>query len=99
MRLRDIIKKPILTEKTLKDASSLNVYTFQVDTQASKTQIKSAVEEQFGVSVLSIKTITTQGKTKRKGSMRRNTVQSGPKKKALLKLKEGDKIELFEIGG
>jgi len=99
MRARDIIKKAVITEKTLQDASKANVYTFLVDTQANKNQIKVAIEEQFGVTVINIKTITILGKTKRKGQMRRNTVKTSSRKKALLKLKEGDKIELFEIGG
>ena len=99
MRILDIVKKPVITEKTLKDASGLNVYTFQVNSKANKNQIKVAIEQQFGVTVLGLNTVTIAGKTKRKGYMRRNTIHTSPRKKALVKLKEGDKIELFDIGG
>lgn len=99
MRAKDIIKKAVITEKTMQDVSKSNVYAFEVDTKASKNQIKAAIEVQFGVTVLSLKTVTIQGKTKRRGQMRRKSIKMSPYKKALLKLKEGDKISLFEIGG
>lgn len=99
MRAKDIIKKALITEKTMQDVSKSNVYAFEVDTKASKNQIKVAVEAQFGVTVLGLNTVTIQGKTKRRGQMRRNSIKMSPYKKALLKLKEGDKIAQFEIGG
>ena len=62
----DIIRKPVLTEKTMA-AMSENKYTFIVHVDANKYQIKHAVEEAFKVKVASVKTINTLGKTKRVG--------------------------------
>ncbi len=91
-----LIKKPIITEKTLNLANEQNVYTFEVAFKAAKPQIKSEIEELFEVEVERVNTIVAPSKRRRVGSRRiqkLNTVQ----KKALVKLAPGQKIELFDI--
>jgi large subunit ribosomal protein L23 len=99
MNLTKIIVKPIITEKALQIAAEENSYTFSVQKQANKNQIKKAVESQFNVSVVGVRTINKKGKIKRRGVTRRSPTKVPAGKKAFVKLKEGDKIKLFEIGG
>ena len=93
MTSHDIIRRPVITEKTM-TAMAENKYTFIVQINANKSQIKRAVEEVFGVKVANVQTIRTMGKTKRMG------VHVGKKadyKKAIITLAEGSKsIEFFE---
>lgn len=88
-----IIKKPILTEKMtiLKDLR--NQYAFMVDKKANKIEIKRAVEERFGVSVLKVTTLNLRGKLRRLG---RFEGRRPSWKKAVVTLREGDSIEFFE---
>lgn len=93
MEARDIIIKPILTEKSYDDISSKK-YTFIVDTRANKTEIQKAVEEIFGVKVKNVNTLRQIGKVKRQGytSGRRPEY-----KKAFVTLKKDSKtIEFFD---
>ena len=87
---RDIIKAPIITEKSSTLASN-NVITFSVDIKANKTQIKQAVESIFNVKVESVNTVNVKPKKKRVG---RYTGKTNKVKKAIVKLKEGSSIEL-----
>lgn len=91
MRERDIIKAPIITEKSASLAQDKNTITFSVDTKANKTEIKNAVEKIFDVKVDSVNTINVKPKKKRVG---RYTGKTNKVKKAIVKLKEGSKIEL-----
>jgi len=93
-----IIKKPLITEKTLDLANQYNVYTFIVSKQAGKDQIKEAIERLFSVKVEAIRTMTHYRVMKRTGR-KRMPVMLAPTKKALVQLKKGDKIELFDLGG
>ena len=88
---RNIIKAPIITEKTADLAQNANTYTFSVDTKANKTQIKQAIEALFNVKVESVNTINVQPKKKRVG---RYVGKTNKVKKAIVKLKEGSSIEL-----
>jgi large subunit ribosomal protein L23 len=93
-----VIKKPIITEKSLSLASTQNIYIFEVKKLANKEQIKAAVEELFKVKVLNVNTVVRAKYLKKTGKKRLQTEM--PKtKKALVKLQEGDKIELFDVGG
>lgn len=95
MNLHQIIKQPIITEKSLKDSAS-GVFTFLVDPKASKHQIANAVSHFFSVDVTKVTTTTLKGKTYRV----RNTRIVKPKptfKKARVYLKKGQKIDLFEV--
>ena len=87
---RDIIKAPIITEKS-SDLAKNNVIVFSVDVKANKTQIKQAIEKVFNVKVDSVNTINVKPKKKRVGRYTGKTVKV---KKAIVKLKEGSSIEL-----
>ena len=88
---RDIIKEPIITEKTATLAQDKNTIVFSVDPKANKTQIKQAVEKVFDVKVESVNTINATTKKKRVG---RYVGRTNKRKKAIVKLAEGSSIEL-----
>lgn len=85
----DIIIAPVITEKAAY-ATENNVYTFKVKKSANKIEIKKAIESLFGVKVLNVNTLITKPKDKRVG---RYTGQTKTYKKAIVTLKDGDKIE------
>ena len=87
----DIIKKPIITERSMMGAQD-NKYTFEVARDANKYQIKDAVEELFNVKVTSVNTINVKPKTKRVRYVAGKTRQW---KKAIVTLAEGDSIEIY----
>ena len=87
---RDIIKAPIITEKSSNLAAN-NVITFSVDPKANKTQIKQAVEKVFNVKVENVNTVSVRPKKKRVGKY---TGYTNKVKKAIVTLKEGSSIEL-----
>lgn len=89
---RDILKKPVVTEKSTSLLQD-NKYTFIVDPAANKTEIKQAVESIFKVKVKKVNTIRVKGKTKR---VRNIPGKTPDLKKAVVTLREGDKIEIFE---
>ncbi|MBE6139415.1 MAG: 50S ribosomal protein L23 [Firmicutes bacterium] len=88
---RDVIKAPIITEKSATLSENGNVITLSVDPKANKTQIKQAVEKIFDVKVEKVNTVNVKPKTKRVG---RYSGLTNRKKKAIVKLKEGSSIEL-----
>ncbi len=88
---RDIIKAPIITEKSADLAQNHNTITFSVATDANKVQIKQAVEKIFNVKVESVNTINVRPKKKRVG---RYVGKTNKVKKAIVKLREGSSIEL-----
>ncbi len=92
----DILVKPILTEKATDESELRNSYTFIVSKNANKIQIKKAIEESYGVSVLKVRTMIYGAKSITKYT--RRGVQSSKKgayKKALVKISEGDRIDFF----
>lgn len=91
-----IIKKPVITEKSFRDAQS-GVCTFIVDKKASKQEIRKEVEEMFKVHVKRVATAVVRGK-KRLSGRRRVPVCQSDVKKARVKLSAGEKIDLFEVG-
>ncbi len=88
---RDVIKAPIITEKSATLKENGNVVVFSVDPKANKVQIKKAVEKIFNVKVESVNTINVKPRKKRVG---RYAGLTNRKKKAIVKLKEGSSIEL-----
>ena len=90
---RNIIISPLLTEKALKLKADTNSYTFWVHLDANKIEIGKAIEELFKVRPLKVRTFNLMGKPKRLG---RWTGRKAKKKKAIVKLKEGDTIAVFE---
>ncbi len=87
---RDIIKAPIITEKSSTLAQN-NTYVFSVDIHSNKTQIKEAIEKIFNVKVENVNTVNVKPKKKRVGRYAGKTQRI---KKAIVKLKEGSSIEL-----
>lgn len=89
----EVVVRPLITEKTSAAYQDRGEYTFQVHPDASKPQIRQAIEELFGVKVTGVWTSNVRGKEKRMGQ----SVGRRPNwKKAIVKLKEGDTIEIFE---
>jgi large subunit ribosomal protein L23 len=91
--VREIIRRPLVTEKSTRANEETNKVTFVVRKDANKIEIKRAVEEVFGVNVLEVRTLNNRGKKKRIGA------RQGRKpdwKKAVVSLREGDRIDLFE---
>ena len=88
---RDIIKAPIITEKSSDLAQNHNTFVFSVDVKANKTEIKEAVEKLFNVKVESVNTINVRARKKRVGKY---TGYTNKVKKAIVKLQEGSSIEL-----
>lgn len=86
--------KPILTEKSLNLAKA-GRYSFWVDKDLIKPQIRKMIETLFGVHVTSIKTINYKGGTKT--NLRRMKIKIAARKKTMVTLKEGEKIDLFEV--
>ena len=86
----DIIIAPVITEKAAIQAEN-NIYTFKVAADANKTEIKKAIEAAFGVKVVKVNTLNTKSKAKRVG---RYTGKTQTYKKAIITLKDGEKIEL-----
>lgn len=93
----DIIISPIITEKSMSDASK-SKFTFKVSMNASKETIKKEIEKRFSVDVVKIASLVMKGKLKRFGAKRVST-QTPKWKKAIVSLKSGQKIGLFELGG
>ncbi|MGI6787419.1 MAG: 50S ribosomal protein L23 [Acholeplasmataceae bacterium] len=94
MRRFDIIKEPIITEKSMQLVETNNSYTFVVDRKANKVEIKKAIEQIFDVTVVSVRTINVVPKKKRMG---RYEGYKSAYKKAIVKLVDGDSIEAFAI--
>lgn len=90
---RQIILRPILTEKSMRQKDEQNVVTFEVRPDANKVEIRSAVEAVFNVKVAGVRTAVYQGKLKRMG---RFQGRRPGWKKAIVKLRPGHKIELVE---
>jgi large subunit ribosomal protein L23 len=88
-----IIKRPLITEKSTRQKEEGNQIAFVVDPNAGKIQIRQAVEKLFKVKVLSVRTMNVTGKKKRLG---RFLGRKSDWKKAIVKLREGDRIEFFE---
>ena len=92
MHLYEVLRRPLLTEKNA-TLQPQNKYVFEVDKKANKPQIKQAVEKAFKVRVTSVNVITVPGKRERVG---RQIVLTSSWKKAMVTLRPGDKIEIFE---
>jgi large subunit ribosomal protein L23 len=92
MLASEIIKRPIITEKSMLLVENQNKYTFAVDKRANKIQIKKAIEELFDVKVLKVNIINTTPKKKRVGQYQGYKTELT---KAIVTLDKEDKIEIF----
>ena len=92
MQIYDVLRRPVITEKSslLQEGGR---YVFEVASKANKVQIRQAVEKAFSVKVTTVNVMTVRGKRKRYGS--RLTARPSWKK-AVVTLKQGDRIEIFE---
>ena len=94
MRIQEIIRRPLITEKSTELRDERNIVAFQVDRRANKIEIRRAVEAQFGVKVGEVRVASMHGKNRRQG---RYVGRQPDWKKAYVRLAEGEKpIEFFE---
>jgi large subunit ribosomal protein L23 len=89
----DIIKRPLITEKTNIQKEDYNQITFEVDRRANRVEIKRAIEKLFNVRVSTIRTIQVKGKRKQRG---RVIGKRKDWKKAIATLMPGERIDFFE---
>ena len=91
--LRQVIQRPVITEKSTIEREQQNIVTFAVHPDANKNEIRNAVEQLFDVKVLDVRTNRVRGKSRRVGRF----VGDRPSwKKARVRLRSGDSIEFFE---
>ena len=93
MNLHDVIQQPLVTEKSIIAKEESNIATFRVDPDASKHDIRRAVEELFEVKVMNVRTMRQPGKKKRVG---KHVGRTPAWKKAIVELADGQTIEFFE---
>jgi large subunit ribosomal protein L23 len=94
MSVADVLKRPIITEKSMSQLNSDNEYVFEVGVDANKVQIKKAIEAFYGVSVHSVRTLVVRGKVRRHGrhfGKRRNW------KKAYVRLQAGQSLNVYDV--
>lgn len=87
-----IIRRPLITEKGMSAVTEMNQYPFEVDSRASKTEIKKAIESAFSVHVTKVRTMTRHGKSRRYKYMK-TTARSW--KRAVVTLAPGENIEFI----
>ncbi len=88
-----IVRRPMITEKSTRQKEEGRQYVFEVDRDANKIEIQAAIERLFKVKVLQVRTSNVLGKVKRLG---RRYGKRADWKKAIVTLKEGDRIDFFE---
>jgi large subunit ribosomal protein L23 len=88
----EIIKAPLISEKTTFLANAKNAFTFEVDKSATKEQIKAAIEKLYNVTVVGVRTVNVPGKPRRTRAGEKTTSEW---KKAIVKLHPDQKIDLF----
>jgi large subunit ribosomal protein L23 len=94
MHVYDILKRPVVTEKSNAQADNLRQYTFEVDQRANKIQVKDAVETAFNVKVVGVRIVSIPAKRGRYG--RTTIVKKAALKKAVVTLAPGGTIQFFE---
>lgn len=92
----DVLRRPILTEKSSHQYAKLNQYVFEVDKNANKSMIKEAIETVFDVKVLRVNTMIMPAKRSRRALSRRVLVRKSAYKKAVVTLAPGETIAVFE---
>ena len=89
----DIIRRPLITEKTTRLKEACNQFSFEVDSRSNRIEIGKAVEKIFNVRVSDVRTMHVKGKVKRRG---RIVGKRRDWKKAIVTLMPGERIEFFE---
>ena len=95
---RSIILRPVVTEKSMREGERESKYTFEVHPEANKVEIRKAIEALFRVTVTRVNTMRVSGKTRRR-SYRYRPGRTAERKKAIVTLAEGDRIDVVEMGG
>jgi len=93
--MKNLVKRPFLTEKTLALAAK-GWYTFVVDCAATKSRVIAEIQQQYKVTVTSVRTIHVHGKVRRVGK-KMTKAEKPDWKKALVRLAKGQKIDVFEV--
>ena len=86
-----IVKRPLSSENSVGDRETSNSYHFEVDKKVNKIQVREAIEKLFEVKVLAVRTLNKVGKTRK---YKNKIYKTGGWKKAIVTLKEGDRIDL-----
>lgn len=94
--LYDVLRRPLITEKSNYQNSNLHQYVFEVSADATKTLVKDAIETLFDVDVVRVNVMNVPMKTARKWRNRRLSSRRSSYKKAIVTLAPGDTIEAFE---
>jgi large subunit ribosomal protein L23 len=92
----DILRRPIITEKSNYQAGDLNQYVFEVNMDATKQMVKDAIETVFDVDVVRVNIINVPAKRSRRWRNRRVKVRRSAYKKAIITLEPGETIDVFE---
>lgn len=98
MDYRSVLKTTLITEKATNINEKENKYTFEVGMSATKGQIKEAIENLYDVSVINVNVLKKGGKIKRSWVGSRKKYTKPAKKKAIVQLKDGDKLNVYEGG-
>ncbi len=94
MHVYDVLRRPLVTEKSSAQADAANQYTFEVDHRANKMQVKDAVETAFNVSVTAVRIVNIPAKMGRYGRLQ--VTKKSARKKAVVTLAPGNTIKFFE---
>lgn len=94
--LYEVLRRPVVTEKSNYQNSRLHQYTFEVDSDATKTLVKDAVEKIFDVTVLRVNILNVPAKQARRARSRRMAIRNAAYKKAIVTLAPDDRISVFE---
>ena len=92
----DVLRRPVVTEKSNYQVSKLNQYTFVVSDDATKAMVREAIETIFDVDVKKVNIMKTPAKRSVRARSRRLSVRKAGVKKAIITLADGDSLEIFE---
>ena len=94
--VQEVLRRPLVTEKSSRQSGRLSQYSFEVAPNATRTMVKDAVETMFDVTVSSVNILNTPAKRGRRAKSRRLLVRKSGFKKAIVTLAEGQTLEIFE---
>jgi large subunit ribosomal protein L23 len=92
----DVLRRPLVTEKSNYQSSTLHQYVFEVSTDATRTLVKDAIEKIFDVTVVRVNVVNVPAKRSRKARNRRVVISRSTYKKAIVTLAPEDRIPIFE---
>ena len=92
----EVLRRPLVTEKTSSQSGKANQYSFVVADEATRTQVKDAIETLYAVKVVRVNIINTSAKRGRRLRSRRLLIRKGAFKKAIITLAEGQTLPIFE---